>query len=110
MYGTQNIQKYLLTKEREVADKLKLLEQEELYLSNSTPESQELGTYAWEAETTSTKAAIKHQLVIFSEQIHSTLSKMKKGTYGFCEKCPGRIEDARLEIMPTATSCISCVV
>lgn len=110
MYESQNIQKYLLSKQKEVVNKLKSLDEEQLSFSNTMPESMELGTYAWEAETTSTKAAIKEQLLVFSRQLHETLSKFQKGTYGFCEKCQKRIEQARLEIVPTASHCMSCVV
>lgn len=101
---------YLLSKQQEIADKLKLLEEEQSLSSEATPESMELGTYAWEAEAESTKAAVYAQLLKFSRTLKETLSKFNQGTYGFCDRCRKKIDEARLEVLPTATLCITCVV
>ena len=42
------------------------------------------------------------------KQVEAALSKMEKGTYGICEKCGAKIEEARLEADPAATLCIKC--
>lgn len=34
--------------------------------------------------------------------------KIKKGKYGFCEKCDMPIPEARLELIPEARFCVSC--
>jgi len=39
------------------------------------------------------------------DTILSALERIEKGTYGKCEVCGKKIEDARLEADPTATTC-----
>lgn len=104
------IKKILLSKQKEISNKLKSLDEEESSLNDIAPESQELGTYSWEADTNTTKAAIKQQLQNFAQNLQLTLSKVKQGTYGLCDKCKKQIEKERLEIIPTANLCISCLV
>lgn len=99
----------LIAKQKEVDEKLKKLDEEESSLSQATPESQELGTYSWQADIQSTKVAIRKQLLDFSEKIQLTLLKLKQGTYGMCDKCKKQIDAARLKIMPIANLCTVCV-
>jgi DnaK suppressor protein len=40
--------------------------------------------------------------------IDETLRKIDEGTYGTCEECGEPISEKRLQVMPTATLCISC--
>lgn len=40
------------------------------------------------------------------KEIETALKKIKKGTYGICEKCKKPIELARLEVKPSAIYCI----
>lgn len=40
--------------------------------------------------------------------INQGLDAIKKNTYGICEVCKKHIEDARLNVMPTATRCMKC--
>jgi DnaK suppressor protein len=40
--------------------------------------------------------------------IEKALEQMRRGTYGICEYCNGRIPMARLNALPYATSCIEC--
>src|SRR3989344_6525288 len=42
------------------------------------------------------------------KEIEVALSKIKKGTYGFCERCKKRIDFARLEVKPQAIYCLKC--
>ena len=41
-------------------------------------------------------------------RIEQVLARIKDGTYGRCERCRGPIGEARLEILPDATHCVSC--
>lgn len=102
------IKRNLIFKQKEIADKLRSIDQEELIFSQATPETMEEGTYSWQADTNATKTAVKRQLVAFLEKIQITLSKLNQGTYGNCEKCGRQIEKERLQIMPTANLCIGC--
>ena len=42
-------------------------------------------------------------------EVDAALGKLEAGTYGRCETCGEEIADARLEAMPAARSCMSCV-
>lgn len=42
------------------------------------------------------------------DAINAALARMHDGTYGICEVCNGSISAARLEVVPTTTSCVSC--
>ena len=42
-------------------------------------------------------------------QIENTLTRIDNEEYGICSQCGNPIEEARLAIMPTVTSCIACV-
>jgi len=41
-------------------------------------------------------------------EIDESLRKIDEGTYGICEECGEPISEKRLQVMPTATLCISC--
>src|SRR3990167_6512741 len=49
---------------------------------------------------------IKNQLNEDLKESESALSKIKKGTYGICEKCRRQIDVARLEVKPSAIYCL----
>jgi DnaK suppressor protein len=41
-------------------------------------------------------------------QFEHALSRLADGTYGWCEGCSAAIPVERLEIFPSATTCVSC--
>jgi DnaK suppressor protein len=41
-------------------------------------------------------------------QYEHALARLDEGSYGWCEGCGGPIPVERLEIFPSATSCVSC--
>ncbi|MCI4067047.1 TraR/DksA C4-type zinc finger protein [Micromonospora sp. R77] len=41
-------------------------------------------------------------------QFEHALARLEEGTYGFCEGCSAPIPVERLEIFPSATSCVAC--
>jgi DnaK suppressor protein len=41
-------------------------------------------------------------------QYEHALTRLEEGTYGFCEGCTSAIPVERLEIFPSATSCVTC--
>lgn len=41
-------------------------------------------------------------------QFEHALTRLDEGTYGFCEGCSAPIPVERLEIFPSATSCVTC--
>lgn len=40
--------------------------------------------------------------------IDAALARVRSGSYGVCETCGRPISDARLEALPTTTTCITC--
>jgi DnaK suppressor protein len=41
-------------------------------------------------------------------QAELALQRLEDGTYGYCEGCANPIPLARLEVFPSATTCVSC--
>lgn len=110
MESFDKVKKFLHLKQREVEEKIRSIDQEMLILSQAMPESSELGTSSWQADTNTTKEAVRRELTTFASSLQNSLSKLKVGTYGLCEKCKKAIEKERLEILPTATACVNCLV
>lgn len=61
-----------------------------------------------EVEEYSTLLAIEHSLETKFRNINLALEKIKKGTYGKCEKCKKEIKEKRLKITPEARFCLEC--
>jgi len=69
------------------------------------PSADEADVDAYEREKT---WALIQSLQRKLESIEHALELARKGTYGICESCGGRIDPARLEILPQATLCLKC--
>ena len=41
--------------------------------------------------------------------VRAALARLDAGTYGVCAVCGRQILDARLEALPTATTCVTCL-
>jgi len=52
--------------------------------------------------------SVNYALEIELRKINKALEKIKKGSYGFCEKCGKEIPQERLEIYPQAEYCTKC--
>lgn len=102
------IKKYLLRQKREVNKSLKEVEEEDPAVSPALAESSEPGTDSYIADTHGKTLVFKDRLMKMNSSIMVTLKKIKKGTYGKCEKCGKQIETGRLLAMPTAQYCVSC--
>ncbi len=51
---------------------------------------------------------IEHSLELLLRDINLALKKIKKGTYGKCEKCKKAISKERLKAYPEARFCMKC--
>lgn len=71
-------------------------------------EPAERGTHSWHAHVYETERAVKNQLLNIYKKVEYSLTRLRDGTYGVCERCGRQIEIARLKIMPTATLCVGC--
>jgi RNA polymerase-binding transcription factor DksA len=41
-------------------------------------------------------------------EVEQALARLEAGTYGTCERCGAAIPAARLEVRPTARTCVAC--
>ena len=102
---------YEKAKEQLLEEQGKLVEQIG-QLENSKYESigysNHMADDATEAFDQAVDVALKRKLEGSLEGVEQALKKFDKGTYGLCETCGGRIERARLEILPQARYCLDC--
>lgn len=56
----------------------------------------------------SDRLSIEHALEIALRDVTKALANIAKGTYGTCKHCGNPIEEQRLLIRPTSSSCVSC--
>lgn len=103
------ITKGLKKQKKSVEKQLEEIEQDDPITNKDlAPEASESGTDSWMAEVHGRLTMLKNDLTNLSKRITDSLVKLKKGTYGKCEKCGKQIEVERLEAMPTASLCLSC--
>lgn len=52
--------------------------------------------------------ALVQQARLRLTEIDAALERLSAGSYGVCERCGAQIPTGRLEIRPTARTCVSC--
>jgi RNA polymerase-binding protein DksA len=52
--------------------------------------------------------SIEQSLTKLLRDIDAALARIKDGTYGICKYCHNPIEEKRLSIRPTSSSCVEC--
>lgn len=62
-------------------------------------------TIAFEREQV---AALVRQAEQHLAEVEAALARLDEGTYGRCARCGRPIPDERLEVRPTATTCVGC--
>lgn len=67
-----------------------------------------LESEADEVEEYQTRILEENFLELKLKEIKEALRKIKKGNYGICEKCKGKIEIERLKILPETKFCSKC--
>ncbi len=102
------IKRYLLRQQKEVEMNLKGVSADDPAKSPALAESSEPGTDSYIADTHTRTVVLEQQLKSAKTSIATALVKIKKGTYGKCEKCNNQIQVGRLLAMPTAQYCVSC--
>lgn len=100
---------HLLKQQKKVEEDIKALEEDDpVNQSDGLAESSEPGTDSWMADVHSRAMAARQSLLDLLDKTKKALNKIKTGKYGKCEKCGKMIEAERLEVMPTATFCMTC--
>lgn len=102
------IKRYLLRQKQEVEKNIQEVDEDDPAKSPALAESSEPGTDSHIADIHIKTVVLKDQLKGTSSSIKNALLKIRKGTYGKCEKCGKRIEIGRLLVIPTAQYCLSC--
>lgn len=62
-----------------------------------------------EVEEYGNKLSVSYVFEINLKRVNKALEKIKKGEYGICETCGGKISKGRLEVYPQAESCMKCI-
>jgi len=106
------IKNRLLRRKKEIKSEEKRIEQEDPFMQEYKTDGfrnlDDLGEEAADFTDHENLEAKKDVLEIEEEEIEETLEDIKKGTYGICEVCGKQIDKRRLEVYPTATTCIEC--
>lgn len=63
---------------------------------------------AFEVATYDSALPVEYALELRLADINRALEKIKNGTYGQCENCPGEMDVRRLEAIPEAKICLIC--
>lgn len=102
------IKRVLLRQQREVEKNLKEVEEDDPVKAPALAESSEPGTDSYIADSHNKVVVMKNNLTNIGNNIRKSLTKIRNGTYGKCEKCGRKIEIGRLLAMPTAQYCLAC--
>lgn len=101
------IKSLLVRQQKQVEKNLKEVKDDDPAMSQSLAETHEPGTDSSIADSHTKTVVVEEQLKKANTGIKVALLKIRKGTYGKCEKCGKQIEIGRLLVMPTAQYCLS---
>ena len=107
MNTIKKIKDVLLNQQKKVEEEIELLDKDDP-VNSQVAESSEPGTDSWVADTHTRTVAVKQNLLDMLSKIKYSLKSLALGKYGKCESCGKKIEEVRLEAVPTATLCIEC--
>jgi DnaK suppressor protein len=63
---------------------------------------------AIELEDAETMSALAVRLATEESELRSALARLELGTYGRCQACGLSIDEKRLAVLPTTSTCIRC--
>lgn len=87
---------------------LKRLRREDPFVTEDRSIIVEPGTDAAQLFSHERIVVLENQLKKELKDTESALKKIKKGTYGTCERCGKKIGEARLAVRPQAIYCLKC--
>lgn len=105
----QDLVEDLKEEEQELSERLDELEKEEDprnwegRTTDNAPEDD-----AEEAEVSHRVSALKEVIRRRLNNVRNVLSKLKRGSYGLCDRCGKKINPARLKAQPEARFCLQC--
>lgn len=96
-------------KQRElILSKIKRLRRDDPFSTEDRAIIVEPGTDAAQLFGHEQAVILEQQLKRDLGEIEKALEKIKKGSYGKCERCGKKIELARLQVKPQAIYCLKC--
>jgi len=104
----EKIKKVLLRQEKEIEKEIKAIEKDDPVKGDGLAESSEPGTDSWMADMHGRALVLGQSLHTILANTKKSLANLRSGKYGKCENCGKQIEPERLEVIPTATLCLSC--
>jgi len=104
-----SIKKYLEHRQKETNKRVHELQKEDPFKDTGRlNDNASIDTEASEQSSHERVQALKKELENTEGKIQKALNKIKKGKYGFCEKCGKMIDTGRLETFPMAEYCVDC--
>lgn len=101
--------KLTVEKQKEaILNKIGRLKKEDPFVTEDRSLIMEPGTDAEQLFSHERIEVLKNQLKGDLSEIESALKKINKGTYGICELCGKKIDEARLAVKPQAVYCLKC--
>ena len=91
-----------------IVSKLKRLRREDPFSTEDRSLIVEPGTDAAQLFSHERIVILESQLKRDLKEIEAALLKIKKGTYGRCERCKRKIDEKRLTVKPQAVYCLRC--
>lgn len=76
--------------------------------ADEKPDQEGFADSAHVAAERSEAISMMEQLQQTSAELTKALERIELGTYGSCERCGTTIPPERLEVLPTASLCVSC--
>jgi len=104
----EEIKKALLREKQRIIKNLLREREDEERLGNSWEEPRDLEDWADITITEEIKLKLANRELAILREVERALRRIEKGTFGLCEKCGGRIEEGRLELIPWTRHCASC--
>lgn len=101
----EQLRKNLLVMQTELTERVDKIKSD--YASGHL--SKALDEQALERENDEVLAGIEDEAVVELEAIDKALARIETDAFGQCEQCGEAIADARLQAVPYATTCVSCV-
>lgn len=97
----------LLKNQEIIKERLRSLEEDPL-VSEDVIEANSDVADSWQATIYSLREAIKAKSLRLLNDTEQALLRLERGSYGKCDRCGQEIDQARLQILPSASFCIVC--
>lgn len=104
----ENVQQILQTLLAEIQRLKSEISKHALLAQDRSPSGNDIGDDGMEIENVSKNLALKQHLERLLAQIEAAVRRIEQGVYGMCERCGQAINPERLEVLPYATTCMTC--